>query len=236
MKLAISSLSYILLIFSVCLTSTMYGQKGKWVDIFDGKTLKGWSIHSGTAKYAVVDGEIVGTTVPKSPNTFLCSDKEYADFILEFEVFLVHPELNSGVQFRSIVPKKETIYWFRDGKGEPAKKVIPTDRLYGYQVEIATEENGTSGGIYDEGRRGFFIGNSTSEGTPASRAFKDGQWNTYKIQCQGQAIKTWINDVPCADFMDAMTAKGVIGLQVHGVGEKTNPMQVKWRNIRIKEL
>ena len=59
---------------------------GGWVPLFDGKTLNGWSVHSGTAKYTVEDGMVVGTAVEGSPNSFLCTDKEYGDFVLEFEV------------------------------------------------------------------------------------------------------------------------------------------------------
>ena len=57
-----------------------------WVELFDGKTLNGWSVHSGFAKYEVEDGVIVGTAVKGSPNSFLCTDKEYGEFVLEFEV------------------------------------------------------------------------------------------------------------------------------------------------------
>ena len=219
------------IIFSV---SVCIGQTHEWEDLFDGKTLDGWTPYSGRATYEVINGEIVGTAVPNSPNTFLCTDRVFGDFVLEFEVFLVHPELNSGVQFRSQVPEQEVIYWFRDNEGNPGKKVIPAKRLYGYQVEIATERLGTSGGVYDEGRRAFMIWVPT-QGSAASRAFKEHQWNRYRIECIGPSIKTWINDIACADFEDAMTSQGIIGLQVHGVGPDETPYQVKWRNIRIME-
>ena len=218
----------------VILSTCCFGQGDNWVNLFDGQTLDGWTVHSGYAKYDVVNGEIVGTAVPNSPNTFLCTDKEYADFTLEFEVFLVHAELNSGVQFRSKVPDEEVIYWFRNGEGQPTRKVIPKDRLYGYQVEIASETIGSSGGVYDEGRRAFMIW-VPKKGSAASKAFKDDQWNSYRVECKGNSIKTWINDIACADFEDAMTSQGVIGLQVHGVGADETPYRVKWRNIRIKE-
>ncbi len=221
--------------FLLCLPCLIVAsQADQWVDLFDGKTLDGWSIHSGQATYRVVDGSIVGTTVPNSPNTFLCTDREFDDFVLEFEVFLVNNELNSGVQFRSQVPDQEVIYWFRNGEGVPSRKIIPADRLYGYQVEIASASHGSSGGVYDEGRRAFMIW-VPRKGSAASKAFRDGQWNKYRVACQGQSIKTWVNDVACADFEDAMTSRGVIALQVHGVGPVTTPYEVKWRNIRIME-
>lgn len=206
-------------------------EAGKWISLFDGQTLNGWSVHSGFAKYEAVDGAIVGTAVKGSPNTFLCTDKEFGDFILEFEV-LLDPKLNSGVQFRSQIASEEIVYWFRDNDGEPHRQVIHPDRVYGYQVEIATEQGGSSGGVYDEARRAFMLWRPES-GSEASKAFKDSQWNRYRVECRGSSIKTWVNEVLCADFKDSMTARGIIGLQVHDVGDDPTPYEVRWRNIRI---
>jgi hypothetical protein len=201
------------------------------VKLFDGKTLNGWSIHSGTAKYAVEDGAIVGTAVLGSPNTFLCTDREYSDFILEFEV-KVDPELNSGVQFRSLIAKTEiALPDQKDKKGNPRK--IPADRVYGYQVEIASNN---AGNVYDEARRAVFL-DDLSGRPKAATAFKEGKWNNYLIEDRGDSIKTWVNGVLCADFKDSVTSRGIIGLQVHQVPkEKFKPYQVRWRNIRIREL
>lgn len=58
----------------------------------------------------------------------------------------------------------------------------------------------------------------------------------YRIECFGSFIKTFINDIPCADLQDSMTNCGIIGLQVHGVGDNPKPYQVRWRNIKIKLL
>ncbi|MEM0969356.1 MAG: DUF1080 domain-containing protein, partial [Verrucomicrobiota bacterium] len=71
-----------------------------WISLFDGQSLNGWSIKSGFATYRVEDGAIVGKTAEGSKNTFLCSEEEFADFELEFEV-MVDDGLNSGVQIRS---------------------------------------------------------------------------------------------------------------------------------------
>jgi regulator of RNase E activity RraA len=207
-------------------------EEGQWTSLFDGKTLNGWSIHSGVAKYRVEDGAIVGTTVKGSPNTFLCTDRKYGDFVLEFEVHL-DPQLNSGVQIRSQIAKKEMAFVFTGRDGNPRRRTAPPDRVYGYQVEIATEKAGSSGSIYDEARRAFMLASTTSD--PAARqAFKDGQWNKYRIECQGDRIRTWVNGVPCVDLRDSMTGRGVIGLQVHGIGKSDAKYEVRWRNIRIQ--
>ena len=208
-------------------------QSGKATgSLFDGTTLKGWSIHSGFAKYHVEDGAIVGTTVTGSPNSFLCTDRQYGDFVLEFEVNL-DPRLNSGVQIRSQIAEAEKAFVFSGRDGTAQKLVIPADRVYGYQVEIATEKGGSSGSIYDEARRGFMLAGTKSD-PAAAKAFKDGQWNKFRVECKGDRIQTWINDVPCVDLRDGMTLRGVIGLQVHGVAKDAGPYEVRWRNIRIQ--
>lgn len=227
--------SALIVLFSIFIQSSC-GQDDGWIDLFDGKTLNGWSIHSGTATYRVEDGTIVGTTAQGSPNTFLCTDREFSDFILEFEVFLKDPELNSGVQFRSKIAPEELTYWLRNDQGEMRPRTVPEDRVHGYQVEIASSETGTSGGIYDEARRAMIRDWWIEKGTEASKAFKDGEWNKYRVECKGQSIKTWVNGIPTADIKDAMTLSGIIGLQVHGIGDNPSTYEVMWRNIRIQEL
>ena len=224
-------------IITVCtvvfLAATMCHAAG-WVKLFDGKTLNGWSVHSGKATYQVENGTILGTAVLGSPNSFLCTDKEYGDFILDFEV-KVDPELNSGVQFRSQIFKAGETLKFED-KGKTVERKPPVDRVYGYQAEIATHDSHSCGNVYDEARRARFLDDFTNK--PAAQvAFKDREWNKYRIECKGDSIKTWVNGVLAADFKDSMTAKGVFGLQVHAVGkDRFKPFQVRWRNIRIKEL
>ena len=224
---------YILVFFG--LGNLAFIQQEQWIDLFDGKTLNGWSVHSGFAEYRVEDGAIVGTTVKGSPNTFLCTDKEYGDFILEFEV-IVDPRLNSGVQIRSTIAKEELVHWLRNGKGEFQPRVIPKDRVHGYQVEIASAETGTSGGIYDEARRAMISEWWIKKGTEASKAFKDGQWNKYRIECRGQSIKTWVNGLSTMEIKDGMTKSGIIGLQVHGVRDDLPTLEVRWKNIRLQQL
>ncbi len=205
---------------------------GDWKKLFDGRTLKGWEVRGGFAKYHVEDGQIVGTTVAGSPNTFLCTKKQYGNFVLEFEV-KVDPALNSGVQVRSHVYKKDTTLevWRR---GRKRKVVRKAGHVYGYQVEISNERTGTSGGVWDEARKSIWLYDIKSD--PAARkVFKDNQWNKYRIACIGDSIKTWVNGVPCTDLRDPVDQIGFIGLQVHSFrGDKV--AQVRWRNIRIKDL
>ena len=163
-----------------------------WQSLFDGKTLNGWVQKNGKAKYTVEDGAIVGTTVLNTSNSFLCTEKMYTDFILEVE-FLVEAGMNSGIQIRSHSYKDYNNY-----------------RVHGYQVEIDTSSRAWSGGIYDEGRRGWLF--DLKDKPEAQAAFKQGQWNHYRIEAVGNRIRTWVNGVPAADLTDDMTAKGFIAL------------------------
>jgi hypothetical protein len=186
-----------------------------FVPLFDGKDLTGWTQRGGKAKYQVEDGAIVGSTELRTPNSFLCTDKDYANFVLELE-FKVDDGLNSGIQIRS-----ESTADYQNG------------RVHGYQVEIDPLERAWTGGIYDEGRRGWL--NDLKDNEPARKAFRHNAWNHFRIVADGDSLKTWLNDVPAADLHDTMTSTGFIALQVHATKSPT-PLQVRWRNIKIKTL
>jgi hypothetical protein len=209
-----------------------HAQEEGWTELFNGKDLQGWEQHGGKAKYRVEEGCIVGQAVPDSPNSFLCTQEEFGDFILEFDVLLEDNELNSGVQFRSQVAPHPLTFWFRNQDGEYRPNTIPKDRVYGYQVEIAT---GGAGGVYDEARRAMLPWWPKKD-TPEGKVFKEKEWNTYRVECKGDAIKTIVNGTVVNDFSDALGMKGIIGLQVHDVGKDQTPYQVRWKNIRIKVL
>jgi len=199
----------ILLLFS-CSTEDQ-----PWESLFTGEDLTGWHKKGGKANYYVEHNSIIGEIVSNTPNTFLCTDSEYSDFILELE-FKVDPLLNSGIQIRS-----SSYPEYKNGK------------VHGYQVEIDPSQRAWTGGIYDEARRGWLYPLKDNEA--AQRAFKQGQWNKFRIEALDDTIKTWINGVPAAHLEDDMTLKGFIGLQVHGIGnnKEKEGITVAWRNIRI---
>jgi hypothetical protein len=206
--------SYLFLLFLI-VTNVASAQDG-WVNLFNGKDLSGWKQLNGEAKYEVVDGVIVGTTVLSTPNSFICTEKNYSDFIFEVDL-LVEENMNSGIQFRSLSTND-----YRDG------------RVHGYQCEVDPSSRAWSGGIYDEARRGWLY--PLELNPEAQSALKMGDWNTYRIECIGNSLKTWINGVACSHVIDDMTAEGFIALQVHGIGENKEKegQQIKWKNIRIK--
>ncbi len=198
------------------IVSGLFAQNsGNWQNLFNGKDLKGWKQLNGKAKYAAKNGAIVGTTVFGEPNSFLATEKDYGDFILELE-FKVDSTMNSGIQFRSL-----SLPEYRNG------------RVHGYQYEIDPSKRGWTGGIYDEARRDWLY--PLDFNVPAKSAFKQGQWNKVRIQCIGNDIMTWVNEVPAAHLVDDVTSKGFIALQVHAIRDKKDEgRQISWRNIRIQ--
>jgi hypothetical protein len=197
--------------------------------LFDGRTLDGWEQHSGKAEYRVEDGAIIGKTVVGTGNSFLCTKKKYRDFILDLE-FKVDPSMNSGIQFRSLFYPEATEMTI-DGK----KVKFAADRVHGYQFEIDPSSRAYTGGIYDEARRGWLF--DLKDKPEARQAFKQGEWNKARIECRGESIKTFINDISAAVLNDGLTKEGIIALQVHGIGKDSTPgKEIRWRNIRIKEI
>ena len=185
-------------------------------DLFDGKSLDGWLQRGGQAEFRIEEGSIVGKTRIATPNSFLCTTEEFEDFELQLEFKLESERLNSGVQIRSA-----------------SRPEYKSGRVHGYQVEIDPTSRGWTGGIYDEARKGWLF--PVKNRPEAQAAFRLGQWNKMRVVAEANRIKTWINDIPIADLTDPSDRRGFIALQVHSSNE-VMPMEIRWRNIRIKEL
>lgn len=203
------------LVFSACLAEETKADAG-FKPLFDGKSLDGWKNPYKHGEAKVVDGEI---HLIADNKFFLVTKKTYANFVFEGEVLLPEGNANSGFMFRA--------------QAEPGK-------VYGYQSEVDGDPNRKwSGGLYDEGRRAWFIspikGDKESEAAFRKRAgdaFKHNDWNTYRITCKGNKITIEVNGVVTTDCEDDKDASGVIGIQHHGEKGQT----YKFRNLRIKEL
>lgn len=213
---------YNLMLLIMLAHAAVFAQKESWKNLFDGKSLQGWKILNGKAKYQVINGTIVGTTVTGEPNSFLATNDTYGDFILELD--LIVGEMNSGIQFRSFSDTSSN--------GTKANPQISDGRVRGYQVEVDPSDRGWSGGIYDEARRGWMY--QTEMNPAAKKAFIKNGWNRYRIEAIGSVIRTWVNEIPVTYMVDDMNLKGFIALQVHGVKDRKDGQQVAWKNIRIQ--
>ena len=204
------------LLLAACLCVPFATLSAEWVSLFNGRDLTGWRQLGGTAPYAVVDGAIVGTPIPGTPNSFLVTEQEYGNFVFECEV-RVEGAINSGLQFRSLSTPD-----YREG------------RVHGYQFEIDDlTARGWTGGIYDEARRGWLY--PLELNPPAKTAYRPGHWNHLRIECVGPSLRTWVNGIPAAHLIDAETARGFIGLQVHSIGNRDPAgLRIHWRHLRIR--
>jgi len=210
-------------ILTACLLASSTSIAGEWIDLFNGKDLAHWQNPYDWGKAEVVDGEIHLTT--EKSKWFLSTVKEYSDFIFEVEVKMPEGKSNSGFLFRSHKSK---------------------NKMFGYQAEVDPSDRNWSGGLYDEGRRKWFISPNRDHAASAEakeqsiaafnkragNCFKRHGWNKYRIECRGGHIKISVNGVTTTDIHDQKDAKGYIALQHHG--EKGQIY--RFRNIRIMEL
>jgi sialate O-acetylesterase len=180
-----------------------------FVPLLTAADLASWR-RTGSATFAWEDGTVSGRDAGER-NSFLASPRTYGDFELRCAV-KIEPGGNSGIQIRSHV----------DEAG---------DFVVGWQVEIETTDRRWSGGLYEEGGRGWL---DPLDGQEAARAaFRIGEWNEYRVLCIGSRVRTWVNDVSCADWEEpGCPTRGLIALQVHG-GAAT---RVRWRDLRLREI
>lgn len=204
--------SILLMLFTVIICSCQ--ENSDFIPLFNGENLSGWVVKNGAAPFTVEDGVIVGTCATETPNSFLCTEEIYSDFILTFESKF--EEGNSGVMFRA-----QSNPEYKDG------------RVHGYQMELDPSKRAWTGGIFDEARRAWLYCMEYNPG--AKSAFKKGEWNSYRIEAIGNSLKTFVNGVQFADLIDDVDAEGFIGLQVHTIGNNESLIGQKnmFRNIMI---
>jgi len=218
-----------------------------WIDLFDGSTLNGWVHMNGAHRFTVEDGAIVGRTVESSAtmNSFLCTLQEFADFELELET-AIDRITNSGIQIRSQVRTLQG-----SGRGFESSP----GRVNGPQVEIRRFYKGqpATGLLYGEAMGTNWL-SSQQKIDEGHRHFVDDGWNRLRIVARGSRIQTSVNGHLVEDLVNEAVykthPKGFIGLQIHGLSEReinlpihagsgittSQPLTIKWRNIRIRPL
>lgn len=200
---------------AIGLSLGLTAQEDGFTSLTNGQDLSNWETYGGQAPYQLHGDTVIGTAVVNTPNTFLCTDRPYGDFILELDFYDDAP-LNSGVMVRAQWRQQEDIR-----------------RIYGYQMEIDPSPRAYTGGIYDEARRGWIY--PLHYNPPARDAYQQGAWNTARVEAIGNEIRTFINGQPAANLVDEFDDSGLICLQVHSIKPELEGKQVRWRNIRIKE-
>lgn len=189
-------------------------QNGEWNRLFDGETLDGWTNPYDWGEARVENSEI---RLEANDKFFLVTDTTYSNFVFEGEIRLPDRESNSGFMFRANVD---------------------TNRVYGYQAEVDPTDRAWSGGLYDEGRRGWIHPADDDSVAGANfrsehgDAFNPTGWNRYRIRAVGDSLKISVNGEQTTALQDTMDREGVIGLQHHGEDGKV----YRFRNLRIRPV
>ncbi|TAE77301.1 MAG: DUF1080 domain-containing protein [Verrucomicrobia bacterium] len=195
-----------------------------FTELFNGKDLSGWKKVNGSGEFRIEGSEIIGFGKNVRTNTFLRTEKTYGDFDFRFEMKFDDLSGNSGMMFRAL------------------QKPGTDGRVHGYQCEHDNrKDRAWTAGLFDEARRGWLQpkqGETKAEAAftrQGHEIFKWSDWNEIRILCEGKRIQIWLNGTQRVDFHDEakeFTPEGFFALQVHG-GKSCN---VRWRNLRVKEL
>jgi hypothetical protein len=183
--------------------------------LFDGKTFEGWE--GNMQVFRIEDGAIVAgnlkSAIPR--NEFLATKKDYGDFELRLKAKLTGEGDNAGIQIRS-------------------RRIPDHHEMIGYQCDMGRAfGRNIWGALYDESRRRTIL----AEGDQALvlKAFKQNEWNDFKIRCQGPRIQIWLNGQQTVDNTekeDNIDRVGKIALQIHG----GKPAEAWYKDVKIKTL
>lgn len=188
---------------------------GKTIQLFDGKTFKGWqgdTIHAWRIEEGALVGGSLTETVPH--NEFISTTENYTNYVLKLKFKLTGTEgfINGGVQFHS------------------QRITDPPYEMTGYQADIGEDYWGS---LYDESRRNKLL--AVADSAQIKRLLRRGQWNDYEIRSEGRRIRILLNGEQTVDYTEedaAIPQSGRIALQIHGGGKA----KVFYKDILLEEL
>jgi hypothetical protein len=184
----------VILVFAVFLMlDAAFGQaKTKWISLFNGKDLTGWTVH-GKAVWSVQNGELVGV----GGMGHIYTDATCSDFELK-GTFRISADpgstSNSGVYFRA---------------NPPADNIDGFPR--GYEAQICHNQDAYTGWLWKPGK---------PTGKATKLLTKDGEWFNYRIKVIGSHIQFWINDKLVMTYDDSEYKTGHFAIQAHNPGMK----------------
>lgn len=224
-------------------------EKG-FVQIFDGKSLKGWE---GDTKYwRVENGNLVGEITPETllkTNSFIIwKGGEPGDFELKGS-FKITEKGNSGINYRSEqltdIPNALKGYQADiDGAnrytGQNYEERKRTTLAYRGEIVTVNEPTDKSveafkANLKNNAWLGRTVTGSLGTSDELKTKIKSEDWNEFHLVVKGNRLQHYINGVLMSDVTDKDTvngkSKGLLGVQVH-VGP---PMKVEYKDIRIKQ-
>lgn len=191
---------------------------GGFKPLFDGKTLDGWKVNAADPKRMASKFEVTkdGELAVKNGPGDLVTDKEFDNFVLQFECKTLGDGLNSGFFFRCIPGQYQNGY-----EAQVQNSYLDNDRT-------KPKDFGT-GAIYRRIASRKVVSN-------------DKEWFTMTVVADGKHIATWVNGYQTVDWTDDRkesdnprqgyrAAKGPISIQGH---DPTTDLL--FRNIRVGEF
>jgi hypothetical protein len=181
----------------------------KLAPLFNGKDLTNFKAEESKAFWRVENGVLVGENDAAMKGNYLWTEKEYGDFVIEFDVrwkTTTERGVDTGLEMRK--PR--------------------------IQLQL-----GISGSLRVDMTGSFYTGGKPAypeigQAKDAKKLMKpEGEWNTFRIQAKGNTFTCWINGTKASEYTDAkFSGAGPLGLQIHpGVA-----MKCEYRNVRIAEL
>jgi len=193
----------IVMVFLVLIGFSETGQaKSKWISLFNGKDLIGWTVH-GKATWSVQDGVLVG----EGGMGHIYTDVSCSDFELKglFRISEQGAKSNSGVYFRANPPADN-----------------PDGFPRGYEAQICHNQEAYTGWLWKPG---------TPTGKATELLTKDGEWFNYRIKATGSHIQFWINGKLVMTYDDTEYLSGHFALQGHNPGMKIEAKKLFFRNL-----
>jgi hypothetical protein len=159
----------------------------KLAPIFNGRDLTGWKSTGVNPFWRVEHGVLIGENDEKLTGNMLWSEKEYGDFVLEFDVRWTG-EIDSGVELRK-----------------------PNVQM---QLGVSRSLKRDMSGSFYVGKPGYPEAGQAKEAAKLMRP--EGQWNTFRLEATGPTFTVWINGQKAAQYTDEkFSGPAPIGLQIH---------------------
>ena len=197
------------LIFSLAAILSCPADEPKFEPLFNGKDLTNFKAGESKAFWRVEGGILIGENDAAKKGNYLWTEKEYRDFIIEFDV-----------------------RW----KGTTPRGVDTGIEMRKPNIQLQLGISGSlkvdmSGSWYTGGKEKYPEAGQAKEAKTLLKP--EGEWNTFRIQAKGDTFTCWINGQKASEYTDAkFSGAAPLGLQIHPGVE----IKCEYRNVKIAEL
>ncbi len=201
-----------------------------FVPMFDGRTLRGWiNVNGHPDTWSVKDGEVITTG---KPTGFLRAEKQYENFVAEFDWMHVPPQPDA-------VGNSGFFVW-----ADPVPVTgSPFTRGIEVQVLVNLEYKDKKTGAVTATSHGDLFSIQGAHCVPdrphplgserclpsENRAKGAGEWNHYRVEANDGVIKLHVNGKEVSGVSKCIPRKGYLALESEG-------SECHFKNLRIKEL